>query len=163
MATTTCHWHSDRETGLHCSNCGKPMCVECMRQHPVGVRCKECSRQNVLPTYQISTSYYARGIAAALGLGLAGAIGLSVLLALFPTVGFFFFILMGGLGYVIGEGLGRAVNYRRGRPYQYMALAGVLLATVPVFFESIFVARSASIVVLFGIGIAVWIAWNRRA
>ena len=67
MATITCHWHPDRETGLHCTNCGKPMCVECMRQHPVGMRCKECSRQNVLPTYQISTSFYARGIAAALG------------------------------------------------------------------------------------------------
>ena len=163
MATTTCHWHPDRETGLHCSRCDKAICVECMRQHPVGIRCKECARLSVLPTDQISTSYYARGIGAALGLGFLGTIGLSVTLALFPFAGFFFFILMAGLGYVIGEGLGKAVNQRRGRPYQYMAMAGVLVATVPVFFESLFIARSASLLVLAGVGIAIWVAWTRRA
>ena len=139
MATTTCHWHPDRETGLRCGNCGKPMCVECMRQHPVGIRCKECARKSVLPTYQISTSYYARGIAAAVGMGLLGLIGLGVVFSLLPFAGFFFFILMAGLGYVIGEGVGSAVNQRRGRPYQYMALGGVLLATFPIAIASIFV------------------------
>jgi hypothetical protein len=162
MAVDTCHWHPDRETGLHCSNCGKAICVECVRQHPVGVRCKECARLNRLPTYQVSASYVARGVGAAIGFGIAGSIGLNVVLASFPLFGFFFFIVMGLLGYLIGEGIGKAVNQRRGRPYQYMALGSVLLATVPVFIGSVFVAPASSILILAGVGIASKIAWDRR-
>jgi hypothetical protein len=162
MAIDTCHWHPDRETGLHCGNCGKAMCVECMRHHPVGVRCKECANLNRLPTYQVSKSYVARGVGAAIGLGIAGAVGLTIVLARFPFAGFFFFIVMGGLGYLIGEGIGKAVNQRRGRPYQYMAVGSVLLATVPVFIESIVVTPISSLIILGGVGIAAKIAWDRR-
>jgi hypothetical protein len=161
MAIDTCHWHPGRETGLHCGNCGKEICVECMRHHPVGVRCKECANLNRLPTYQVSTRHVARGVGAAIGLGLAGAVGLMIVLARFPFAGFFF-IVMDGLGYLIGEGVGKAVNQRRGRPYQYMALGSVLLATVPVFIESVFVTLISSMIILGGVGIAAKIAWDRR-
>ena len=161
--TTTCHWHPDRETGLRCSNCGKPMCVECMRQHPVGIRCKECARASRLPTYQVSASYYARGIGAAVGLGLLGSAGLFGVFAVFPAAGFFFFFVMAGLGYAIGEGVGTAVNKRRGRPYQYMALGGVLLATAPVTLVSIFVLSLAALFNLAGVAVAGSVAWSRRA
>lgn len=164
MTTLTCHWHPDRETGLRCSHCGKPICTACMRQHPVGIRCKECSVEMRLPTYQISTAYYAKGIGAAIGLGLGGLILLSLLFAFVPFVrGFFFFIVMGGLGYFIGEGVGRAVNQRRGRPYQYMALGGVLLATAPIGLASLFVFSIGSLFNLAGVGMAVLVAWSRRA
>jgi membrane associated rhomboid family serine protease len=39
---TTCYRHPDRETGLSCSNCGRPICAECMTATPVGQRCPEC-------------------------------------------------------------------------------------------------------------------------
>ncbi|HWC27869.1 MAG TPA: rhomboid family intramembrane serine protease [Solirubrobacteraceae bacterium] len=42
---TTCYRHSDRETGVSCSSCGRPICPECMTPTPVGMRCPECSRQ----------------------------------------------------------------------------------------------------------------------
>ncbi len=41
----TCYRHPSRETGLSCSNCGRPICTDCMTQTPVGVRCPECSGQ----------------------------------------------------------------------------------------------------------------------
>jgi membrane associated rhomboid family serine protease len=38
-----CYRHPDRETGVSCSNCGRPICPSCMTQTPVGVRCPESS------------------------------------------------------------------------------------------------------------------------
>ena len=41
----TCYRHPDRETGVSCSNCGNPICPDCMTATPVGMRCPDCSRQ----------------------------------------------------------------------------------------------------------------------
>ena len=41
----TCYRHPNRETGVNCSNCGRPICPDCMTPTPVGMRCPECSRQ----------------------------------------------------------------------------------------------------------------------
>lgn len=40
---TTCYRHPDRPTRLACSNCGRPICVECSHDASVGQRCPECS------------------------------------------------------------------------------------------------------------------------
>jgi membrane associated rhomboid family serine protease len=40
-----CYRHKDRETGVSCSNCGNPICPDCMTSTPVGMRCPDCSRQ----------------------------------------------------------------------------------------------------------------------
>src|SRR2546423_15307339 len=39
----TCYRHPDRITGLSCSECGRPICTECMTMAPVGIRCPEHS------------------------------------------------------------------------------------------------------------------------
>ena len=39
----TCYRHPARETGVSCSNCGRPICPDCMTPTPVGMRCPECS------------------------------------------------------------------------------------------------------------------------
>ena len=41
----TCYRHSGRETGVSCSNCGRPICPDCMTPTSVGMRCPECSSQ----------------------------------------------------------------------------------------------------------------------
>jgi membrane associated rhomboid family serine protease len=41
----TCYRHPSRETGVSCSNCGRPICPDCMTPTPVGMRCPECSKQ----------------------------------------------------------------------------------------------------------------------
>ena len=38
-----CYRHPDRETGLSCSDCGRPICTECMTMAPVGIRCPDHS------------------------------------------------------------------------------------------------------------------------
>ena len=42
-AQKTCYRHPDRLTGLSCSECGRPICTECMTMAPVGIRCPEHS------------------------------------------------------------------------------------------------------------------------
>jgi membrane associated rhomboid family serine protease len=41
----TCYRHPGRETNVSCSNCGRPICPDCMTSTPVGMRCPECARQ----------------------------------------------------------------------------------------------------------------------
>ena len=40
-----CYRHPNRETGVSCSSCGRPICPDCMTSTPVGMRCPECARQ----------------------------------------------------------------------------------------------------------------------
>ena len=42
----TCYRHSNRETGVRCSNCERPICPDCMTSTQVGMRCPECARQS---------------------------------------------------------------------------------------------------------------------
>ena len=44
-ATQTCYRHPNRETGVSCSACGRPICPDCMTPTPVGMRCPECAKQ----------------------------------------------------------------------------------------------------------------------
>jgi membrane associated rhomboid family serine protease len=41
----TCYRHPNRETAVSCSNCGKPICPDCMTATPVGMRCPDCAGQ----------------------------------------------------------------------------------------------------------------------
>jgi membrane associated rhomboid family serine protease len=36
-----CYRHPDRETGLSCSDCGRPICADCATFAPVGIRCPD--------------------------------------------------------------------------------------------------------------------------
>ena len=42
----TCYRHPSRETGVSCSNCGRPICPDCMTTTLVGMRCPECASQS---------------------------------------------------------------------------------------------------------------------
>jgi membrane associated rhomboid family serine protease len=39
--TPRCYRHPDRETLVSCSECGRPICEDCMNFAPVGIRCPE--------------------------------------------------------------------------------------------------------------------------
>ena len=43
LGTAVCYRHPDRATRLSCSNCGRPICVECSHDAPVGQKCPECA------------------------------------------------------------------------------------------------------------------------
>jgi len=41
VETRYCYRHPDRETGLSCSDCGRPICADCAIFAPVGIRCPD--------------------------------------------------------------------------------------------------------------------------
>ncbi|MBA2614983.1 MAG: rhomboid family intramembrane serine protease [Actinobacteria bacterium] len=41
----TCYRHPGTETAVSCSNCGRPICTDCMVFASVGIKCPECSGQ----------------------------------------------------------------------------------------------------------------------
>jgi membrane associated rhomboid family serine protease len=51
-----CYRHPNRETGVRCSNCERPICPDCMTSTPVGMRCPECARQRTKVRTMSSTS-----------------------------------------------------------------------------------------------------------
>jgi membrane associated rhomboid family serine protease len=40
----TCYRHPDRETGVRCQRCERPVCPDCLVPAPVGVQCVDCVR-----------------------------------------------------------------------------------------------------------------------
>ncbi|MYS21200.1 Membrane associated serine protease, rhomboid family [Streptomyces sp. DvalAA-14] len=41
----SCYRHPDRETGIRCTRCDRPICPQCMVSASVGFQCKECVGQ----------------------------------------------------------------------------------------------------------------------
>src|SRR5437868_15486507 len=69
------------ETYLRRGKCEKPICAKCRASTPVGFRCFDCARLQVLPTYAISSDYYLKaGVA-----GFAAALAAGVLMGFFPA------------------------------------------------------------------------------
>lgn len=133
-----CYRHKGVETLLHCGNCGRPICVRCTVQHPVGIRCRECARSRPIPTFDVTPVYYARAIAAALAMGLAGVAALfylSVVLLPLGLAGYYLrWLALVGLGYLMGSGVSMAVRRKRGRGLQWVAgvaMVSVFLAAAP--------------------------------
>ena len=119
-----CYWHPDVETGLSCSQCAKSVCINCMVQAPVGIRCRECGKSVKMPTYDIQRGYYARAV----GVGAGVAIGGGLMWALVNFVNFnfiglpYFASLIGvAIGYGAGELISRSVNRKRGTGLAWIA------------------------------------------
>jgi membrane associated rhomboid family serine protease len=79
--TSVCYRHPKNETAVACSNCGRPICTECMVFAAVGIKCPECAGQ---PTGMKKAKTRARtsaGLATG-ALVTKGLIGISVLVYL---------------------------------------------------------------------------------
>jgi membrane associated rhomboid family serine protease len=89
----TCYRHPNRETGVSCSNCGRPICPECMTSTSVGMRCPECARQ----TTKVRVGQGAFGSASSKMPATFALIGLNVIVFLAELLG-------GGAGSFNGGG-----------------------------------------------------------
>ena len=108
-----CATHSQVETNLRCSKCGKPICPKCMVQTPVGARCPDCARLSKLPTYQVSAQHYLKAIGTGLGMAVVCGIAWGSVMGVVP---FFLLnlVLAAGVGYAIGNVISLSVNHKRG-------------------------------------------------
>jgi membrane associated rhomboid family serine protease len=65
--TRYCYRHPDRETGLSCSECGRPVCADCANFGPVGIRCPDHASVRQGSTTRIKPRPVLRAPGAALG------------------------------------------------------------------------------------------------
>ena len=71
--TRYCYRHPDRETGLSCSDCGRPICADCATFAPVGIRCPDHAGTRKGPASRIRPRPVRRSPGIALATGRAPA------------------------------------------------------------------------------------------
>lgn len=118
-----CENHPNRETGLRCNRCGKPICASCAIRTPTGYRCQECvkGQQKVFNT--ATNQDYVVAIA------IGGII--SYIASLFVVfLGFFVIFLAPVVGGGIAEVIRSAVKRRRSKRLFQLAAAAVAIGSL---------------------------------
>jgi membrane associated rhomboid family serine protease len=117
VETRYCYRHPDRETGLSCSECERPICADCANFGPVGVRCPDhASNARSGPTGRIKPPQVRRAPGIALSTGTA------------PVT--YTLIALNVLIYLVGASQGGSLSqagtsiYRHGSLYNHMVLFG---------------------------------------
>jgi tetratricopeptide (TPR) repeat protein len=127
-----CYIHPDRETGLRCTNCDRPICADCVRPAVVGQLCPECTKIRRPVNYQVGAgAVLIAGVIALIYGVLLAFLGSQLLLRL----GFFSFIVAFLLGPMAGDLLIRLIDRfthnKRGRPMQLAVGICLTLGTLP--------------------------------
>ena len=125
----TCYRHPQRETGLRCITCNRPICTKCAQHTPVGYRCPQCIREAQDVFFSANVLDYVVTGVVTLILGLiAGAIA--------PRLGFFVIFIGPAAGTLIGRIVFRVARRRHGRYLPHVvaimvALGGLLPQLIP--------------------------------
>jgi len=120
-----CTVHPDRGTSLRCNRCGRPMCVRCAVQTPVGYRCRECVR-NQQDIYYTATPLDAV-IAAAASAGVS--LLANYVAGLLPP--FLMLFLAAATGGTLPQLIGALTGRRRGRYTHFAVAAGIVIGAIP--------------------------------
>jgi len=149
-----CYRHPDVETALHCTSCGRPICVRCSTPAAVGQLCPECRRGRRAPNYKVAPSNVLLG-------GLVGLLvsALAAFLVSLISFGFFTFIILAAVGPAAAELIVRAVDRvtrnKRGRPMQITIAAAMILGGLGVLFLGFGNLLSIGLFLLIGVSTAV--------
>ena len=127
QATPHCVFHPDVETGLSCSRCDRPICVRCMVQAPVGIRCRECASVQKLPTFDVQPSFYLRAVVVGGTVAIVTGLmwGFIIQMAPYPYLAGLLALLV---GYAVGESISLATNRKRGNGLMVLAACYVALS-----------------------------------
>ena len=125
-----CKRHPDVLTRLRCGSCEDPICPKCMVHAHVGVRCMDCGKAVVLPTYQVSGFRLVRAAMTSLAVG--AVTGLIYGLVLYQLGPLFGTLLLVGIGIAVAEAATVAAGRRRGRTMQYVVGSGIIVAVVAI-------------------------------
>jgi len=121
---TVCYIHPERETGLRCNRCERPICSDCAVLTPTGYRCKECIRgqQKVFDTAQ-PIDYPVAFIVAALLSGLGSFIA--------GMLGFWSLFIGPVAGGLTAEVVRWAIHRHRSPNLYFAAAAGAICGGLP--------------------------------
>src|SRR6478672_6548177 len=127
-----CYRHPDRETGLHCTVCGRPICGECAMMTSVGQLCPDDRKARRPSNYKVSAKDVIVGGVVAFFASALVALVLSLFLG---RLGFFGLIIIFMAGPAIAEFIVRVVDrvtkLKRGRPMQITVGAAIVIGTLP--------------------------------
>ena len=119
-----CYIHPERETGLHCIQCDRPICGACAKLTPVGQLCPECRKERRPANYKVSTTELVLATLTALVVGML----ISALLAIIPSFGIFINLLLGWLaGQAIIRAVDRVTRLKRGPAIQISVGVGTVV------------------------------------
>ncbi len=121
---TYCANHPDRETGLRCKRCNKPICDRCAVLTPVGYVCKECLRTQQKVFDNAAWYDYPLAMLIAAALSFAGSYAAGVM-------GFFTFFIAPVVGVIIAEAVRWVVRRRRSRLLFRLVALAALLGSLP--------------------------------
>jgi hypothetical protein len=86
-----CVKHPNRATRVRCGSCNSPICVKCMRESAVGMKCPSCAR----PELRARMGESRRWMAGLAGLGAAGVAGALLTMFRVGVLGLIMPILVG--------------------------------------------------------------------
>lgn len=118
--TLFCAFHPGVPTTLRCNRCGRPICVRCAVQTPVGYRCRECVAGQQAAFFNARPLDY--GIAAVV----AALIGL-IAAPIVSMLGFWVILIGPLVGSLAAEAVHRLIGRRRGR-WIWLVVSGGLVA-----------------------------------
>ncbi len=121
--TLFCAFHPSVPTVLRCNRCGRPICIRCAVQTPVGYRCRECVAGQHALFFNARPLDYGAAALIATAIGLLAA---SVVAALG-----FWAVLAGPLvGSLTAEAVHRLIGRRRGRWIWLVVSGGLAVGVV---------------------------------
>lgn len=148
-----CYRHPERETGLRCVQCERPICTECVRPAFVGQLCPDCAQARRPRNYQVTASHI---LTAAIVAVLAG--GLTSVLIVALGLGFLGIILAFLVAPFFAEMLIRLLDYlthaKRGREMQLAVGLGLAFGFAPLLLLLLLVGGFVLPLLVFG-GIAI--------
>ena len=132
QAVEYCYRHPDRETGLHCIQCGRPICGECATMTPVGQLCPDDRKARRPSNYKVSAADVVIGGVVALFASALVALPVALFVG---RLGFFGWFIVFMVGPAIAEFIVRVVDrvtkLKRGRPMQIAVAIAMVLGTLP--------------------------------
>src|SRR5437899_6616337 len=121
----TCVNHPRTATRVSCSVCGSPICTDCMRETPVGMKCPSCARMPLHARALGKPRHYAM----AAGVGLTSAVLLGILTTL-AHIGLFGIILPIIAGLVVGRAVAWGADGNRHGGFMAVAAATTVVGLV---------------------------------
>ena len=135
-----CYRHPETETGLHCVQCGRPICARCSNPAAVGQLCPECRRGRRAPNYQLSAPSLIKG-------GAVAFVVSAIVSAFVAFIPFFFMLFVGpAIGELVMRVVDAATRNKRGRPMQ-IVVGVALVAGAAAAFASGYAVPSISLLI----------------